>query len=198
MERELVTLLIRYGPPILFLAQVFGIFGLPIPDELLLTIAGALVAKRVLDGAPIVVAAIGGCLAGVTLSYLVGRFLGHALLGPAAGRHRRAIERARHWFARFGNWLLAFGYFIPGVRHVTAIMAGSSSLEYGTFAKYAYPGGVLWCGVFLGLGYYAGDRWPEVAHTARSRFTVGALLLVCVAGLSAIARLAAERWRLRS
>jgi hypothetical protein len=45
MERQLVEWLVRYGAPMLFFAQVFGIFGLPIPDELLLTLAGALVRK---------------------------------------------------------------------------------------------------------------------------------------------------------
>ena len=39
MEQALIDYLARYGPPVLFFAQVFGIFGLPIPDELLMTVA---------------------------------------------------------------------------------------------------------------------------------------------------------------
>ena len=152
----------------LFFAQVFGIFGLPIPDELLLTIAGALVASGRLNPFSTAAAAVSGCLTGITLSYAVGRWVGLHVVRARFTRHHDAIERAQGLFRRFGGWLLAFGYFIPGVRHVTAIIAGSGCLDYRTFVAYAYPGGTLWCAVFLGLGYVAGDRWPEVVHAARS------------------------------
>src|SRR5262249_9763685 len=62
VEQELIAWLVRYGAPILFLAQVLGIFGLPIPDEMLLTLAGALVRRGTLPGVPIVTSAIAGCL----------------------------------------------------------------------------------------------------------------------------------------
>ena len=39
MEQRLLDWLAHYGPVVLFLAQVAGIFGLPIPDELLLTVS---------------------------------------------------------------------------------------------------------------------------------------------------------------
>jgi membrane protein DedA with SNARE-associated domain len=174
VERELVAWLVRYGAPVLFAAQVFGIFGLPIPDELLLTIAGALVAKGMLDASATVTAAIGGCLTGITLSYVVGRTVGLPILRSRFRRHEHAIDRAQAWFRRFGGWLLAFGYFVPGVRHVTAIAAGSGCLDYAAFARYAYPGGALWCAVFLGLGYYAGDRWRSVAAAARPHLAIAA------------------------
>jgi len=168
VERELVSWLIRYGTPLLFFAQVFGIIGVPIPDELLLTVAGALVRKGLLRGSPTAFAAIAGCLSGITVSYAIGRIVDVAVLHGHIHRHQPAIDRAQAWFRRFGSWLITFGYFIPGVRHVTAILAGSSCLGYRVFALYAYPGGVLWCAVFLSLGYYAGDRWQDVAAHARS------------------------------
>ena len=83
MERELVTWLGRYGAPMLFVAQVFGIFGLPIPDELLLTVAGALVRKGLLHGSSIATAAVAGCLSGITLSYAMGRLVDAAFEGSA-------------------------------------------------------------------------------------------------------------------
>jgi membrane protein DedA with SNARE-associated domain len=58
-------------------------------------------------------------------------------------------------------------YFIPGVRHVTAILAGSTRLDFTSFAKFAYPGAILWSTVFLCLGYYAGDEWRLMLHELR-------------------------------
>ncbi len=181
MERQLAAWLVRYGAPILFAAQVFGIFGLPIPDELLLTLAGALVARGILQASSTLTAAVAGCLAGITLSYAVGRGVGIKVLHAMLARHLDYLERAQALFRRFGGWLLAFGYFVPGVRHVTAIAAGSGCMNYPAFAKYAYPGGALWCAVFLGLGYYGGDRWESIARAAKSHLAVAAAVLVFAA-----------------
>jgi membrane protein DedA with SNARE-associated domain len=196
VERHLIFWIAQYGPPVLFFAQVLGIVGLPIPDELLLTVAGALVRKGVLNRESTISAAIAGCLTGITLSYAIGRAVGYTVL-RATGPHRRQFERGQDWFRRFGVWPLTFGYFIPGVRHVTAIAAGSGGLGYWTFASYAYPGGVLWCGVFLAIGYYAGDRWREVAQTTRSHLSIAACVVICAVIAFALVRVWAERGRVR-
>jgi membrane protein DedA with SNARE-associated domain len=185
--------LVQYGAPILFGAQVFGIFGLPIPDELLLTMAGAFVANGVLRGPSTIAAAVGGCLVGITLSYLLGRVVGIKMLRATFAHHIAQLERAQALFRRFGGWLLAFGYFVPGVRHVTAIAAGSGCLNYATFARYAYPGGALWCAVFLGLGYASGDRWESVARTAKSHLAIAGGVVACAAVAYAIVHVTIRR-----
>jgi membrane protein DedA with SNARE-associated domain len=188
MEAHLTRWLITYGAPVLFLAQALGIVGLPIPDELLLTIAGTLIAKGLLRTPSVVVATTGGCLTGITLSYVLGRGVGLPFLHARLGGHRQAFDRAERWFQRFGVWLLAFGYFIPGVRHVTAITAGSTGVGYRRFALFAYVGGVVWCSVFLVLGYYAGDRWREAASTMRSHLALVATLAAVGGAVYALAR----------
>jgi membrane protein DedA with SNARE-associated domain len=198
MERELVPWLVRYGAPLLFFAQVFGIFGVPIPDELLLTLAGALVASGRLNPSSTATAAVTGCLTGITLSYAVGRWVGLPVLRDRFRGHHEAIERAQSWFRRFGGWLLMFGYFIPGVRHVTAIAAGSGCMNYPRFVAYSYTGGVLWCAVFLGLGYFAGDRWPVVATAARAHLARAALVAAALVAVAAVVRVVGERRRSRS
>ena len=50
-----------------------------------------------------------------------------------------------------------------------AIVAGSSGLEYGTFALFAYAGAFFWAGIFITAGYYLGERWqafPQAMTTA--------------------------------
>jgi membrane protein DedA with SNARE-associated domain len=190
---NLVAWLVRFGAPLLFFAQVFGIFGVPIPDELLLTAAGALIASGRLNATSTVVAAISGCLTGITLSYALGRWVGLPVLRARMKNHQDTIERAQSWFRRFGGWLLTFGYFVPGVRHVTAIAAGSGCLNYRTFVAYAYPGGVIWCAVFLGFGYVAGDRWLEIATAARGHMTRIAIVVAAAIAAYAAFHVAARR-----
>jgi len=164
IEAKLVAMLGIYGPGMLFAAQMFGIFGVPIPDELLLTIAGALVREGRLNAFWTAVAAVSGCLCGVTLSYTLGRTVGITALRRIVRVPDAAFDRAQRWFHRIGRWLLTFGYFIPGVRHCTAIAAGSAPLPYREFALFCYSGGVLWCAVFLSLGYITGPHWRRAWH----------------------------------
>lgn len=193
MEHNLLTWLAKYGAPLLFFAQVLGIIGLPIPDELLLTIAGALIAQGKLNPVSTPIAALAGCITGITVSYLIGRLLGKTLLKRWFMRHEWAVERAHRWLQRFGGWLLAFGYFIPGIRHLTAITAGSGRLEYRTFAAFAYPGGALWCTVFLGLGYYAGDRWHEMLEALHGHTAMFAVIIIAALAVFFLLRAWFER-----
>jgi membrane protein DedA with SNARE-associated domain len=193
MARTVLELLIRHGAPVLFFAQVFGIVGLPIPDELLLTAAGALALKGQLSLVWVLVAAIAGCLSGITLSYTLGRRIGLPVLRAWLHVRPEPLARAQRWFEDYGGWVLALGYFVPGVRHVSAIAAGSACLNFSCFARYAYPGGVLWCLVFLGAGYYAGDHWREVAPFTRGHWTTIALLAIGAALLVFLIRVVIRR-----
>ena len=106
-------------------------------------------------------------MTGITISYLAGRYVGLAALRRVVHIPDEPLRRVEHWFHRAGGWLLTFGYFIPGVRHVTAIAAGSSGLGYATFAAFAYPGAILWSSFFVTTGYVLGDRWRPAFEAHR-------------------------------
>ena len=71
-------------------------------------------------------------------------------------------EQVRAAFRHLGKWGLMFGYFVPGIRHLTAIVAGAAALEFSLFAMFAYAGAAIWSVVFITLGIYVGDRWEAV------------------------------------
>ncbi len=144
MEQAVASWLSDFGAPALFVLLAIGVVGLPLPDETLLALAGVLIGRGRLHPVTAAAAAIGGAMTGITLSYGLGRFAGLPLLlryGSRVHVDTAVITRVRAWFDRFGKWLLVGGYFIPGVRHVTAILAGTSKLSVGTFMAFAYAGG---------------------------------------------------------
>jgi membrane protein DedA with SNARE-associated domain len=157
----------HYGYFAIFGLLMLGIVGPLIPDETILIFAGIAIHRGQMAPVATLAVAFAGSLCGITLSYLLGRTgviyaVKHIpLLDRHVGSH---LPEAQRWFERFGKWTLFFGYFVAGVRHFTALVAGTSGLRPGTFALYAYPGGFLWVACFLAIGYFLGDGWAHVAH----------------------------------
>jgi len=157
--------LIHYGSFALFCLLALGIIALPVPEETLMVIAGVLMYNEQVSMPATVIAALGGSIFGITVSYLLGITLGTYFLkkyGKYVGLTEKRLETVHNWFERFGKWTLVIGYFIPGVRHLTGFAAGSSKLEYKYFALFAYTGALLWVSVFLSIGYFFGNYWLQV------------------------------------
>lgn len=157
-----------YGYFAIFGLLVFGIVGIPVPDEFLLTSCGFLIYRGDLHAVPTFASALGGSISGITCSYIIGRTVGWKFLHSRAGRLLHVRDEQIHWvhdwFNRIGHWALMIGYFVPGVRHFTAIVAGTSELEYRGFALFAYSGAVLWVSTFLFVGYHFGAQWQDILH----------------------------------
>src|SRR5437879_2037327 len=138
---------VEYGYAGLFVLLMLGIVGLPIPDETLLTFAGYLCYHRHLNLPFTILSAFGGSVCGITISYGLGRTFGYYLVhkyGYLLSITDEKMNRVLMWFERVGKWTLPIGYFIPGIRHLTAYVAGTSKLPWYLFALFAYPGGFVW------------------------------------------------------
>lgn len=165
MEQTIYDLLSQYGYIGIFLFLVLGIVGLPLPDEIMMTFIGYLASIGKLNLYLTFISALSGSISGISISFLLGKRLGYPFLkryGSKIFITRRRLLLAQYLFRKYGNWVLFFGYFIPGVRHVTAYTAGIARLPVGRFAIYAYFGALFWCTTFIGLGYLLGEHWEKV------------------------------------
>ncbi|RAL25891.1 DedA family protein [Thermoflavimicrobium daqui] len=162
MGETFLELLLQYGYIGIFLFLVLGIAGLPLPDEFMMTFIGYLTSIGKLNLTYTYLSAFLGSCAGITLSYILGKKLGLPFLmkyGEKIFITRRRLKMTQLLFRKYGSWLLFFGYFVPGVRHITAYIAGISNLTYYRFAIFAYIGAMFWCAVFIGLGHILGANW---------------------------------------
>src|SRR2546430_15950835 len=150
-------LIAQYGHLAIFCLLVLGIVGLPVPDETLLTFSGYLVFKGHFGFLPTVASAYAGSVCGITISYIIGRTGGIYLIhkyGPYVHLTKERLDRVHAWFARMGRWALFFGYFMPGIRHFTAVGARSSELSPPIFPLFALTGAPFLVPPFLCLGYF--------------------------------------------
>lgn len=173
-----------YGYAAIYVLLTLGIVGLPVPDEFLLTGCGFLISQDHLKLVPTFFSALAGSMSGITCSYVIGRTIGWKFLHSRFGRllhiSDARIRSVHDWFDRIGHWALMIGYFIPGVRHFTAIVAGTSKLELRSFAMYAYGGALIWISTFLLLGYHFGERWHEILSLVDRNLKLASLVLAAL------------------
>jgi membrane protein DedA with SNARE-associated domain len=161
-----------------------GVIGLPIPDESTLMFLGVMVSQHKLGLAPTLLAAFLGSAGGITVSFFFGHTFGLYVVhrfGHWFGLTPERLERAHRWFARAGKWSLTFGYYIPGVRHLTALVAGATKLEYPLFALFAYTGALLWAVTFILLGSFLGEGWKLLARFGIQMAADAAVIVIAAA-----------------
>ena len=156
---------------------MLGVFGLPLPDEGMLTFAGYLVYKHQLQFVPTIVSAFLGSVCGISLSYGLGHTAGFYVIekyGHFVHITPERIQRTHEWFDRVGKWALLIGYFIPGVRHLTALLAGTAKMKWPQFALFAYSGSLSWSLTFISIGYFLGEEWKGVSEQLHRHLSMAA------------------------
>jgi membrane protein DedA with SNARE-associated domain len=160
---------------------MFGIVGLPVPDETLLILLGYLVLKGDLQFVLTFMTALAGVFCGITISYFLGRTGGtfmvkrYGVLLHVTDAHLLLV---RQWFDRIGKWSLMIGYFFPGLRHVIAIVAGASGLRLSSFMIFAYSGAFIWAAVFITSGYVIGKEWHQWSKTMHGLLLMAVMTVI--------------------
>jgi membrane protein DedA with SNARE-associated domain len=183
----------QYGYIGVFSLLMLGIIGLPIPDETLLAAVGFLISKGHLAFIPAILSAFCGSICGISISYIIGRTGGLYLIHKYGYLFRiteNNLNRTQHWFHRAGKWSLVFGYFLPGIRHLTALVAGSTKLEFSSFALFAYLGGFVWTLSFILLGYFFTEKWAVISEHIHRDLLIGTgIALIIIAAYFLIQKL---------
>lgn len=176
-------LLTHFGYIALALLLAGGIFGLPIPDEMILIFCGYLIYIGHIDLLPTIASAAIGSLTGMSISYGLGNFIGLPAVhrfGKYTGMTEQRLYRAEIWFKRFGKYAVMIGYFIPGVRQLTAFLSAVNQMGFRDFFFCAIPGGLVWVSVFIGTGWYLGRDWHK-AHYFFRQYHHMAIILAGIA-----------------
>lgn len=186
LEQQFSHLISQYGYFGIFAFLAVGIFGLPLPDEMLMTFVGYTVYQGKMSFVLALASAFCGAVVGITISYLLGLKLGLPFLkkfGPKIHITEEKIERTHLLFEKYGNLLIFVGYFIPGVRHITGYIAGISNIGIRKFGLFAYSGALIWSFTFIGLGHELGERWFIVQQNMHRYSFYIPLILIGLVGL---------------
>jgi membrane-associated protein len=159
------SLVENLGTPVLLLLIFLesGIFPAPLPGDSLLVLMGAFSATKANSGDPhfnLAVVLIGSfvvAVLGAQIGYWIGKFYGVKLFKPDAKIFKTAyLERAHEFFDRRGAGAVVIGRFIPVVRTVVPVVAGTGRMEGKRFFIANVIGAALWVGLATMLGFSLG------------------------------------------
>jgi len=188
-----VTQLLSQSPSAyfaLYILLTLGIAGIPLPDEFMLGLVGFNIYQGKLLLVPAILAAFLGSASGLSISCLLGRALGHPFIAKY-GRYflitPEKLDRAHNWFQHRGRWTLIFSIYIPSIRHILAIAAGTSKMSLKSFGFFAYLGALLWTSTFILFGFFLGKQYPKLEKSWRHlSYQMHLIILVVIGGAIAL------------
>ncbi|HEX2971202.1 MAG TPA: DedA family protein [Tepidisphaeraceae bacterium] len=133
--------------------------GVPIPEDIPLTLAGFFVAQGKMHLALASVAAWCGIIGGDCILYNLGRKYGLNIIKvPLIGKHvtHQRIERAELLFERYGVWVVAIGRLFAGIRGAMVVAAGTIRFNFVKFIIADGLAALVSGGAFIALGYWGG------------------------------------------
>ncbi len=178
LTENVLTLLVSYGAPILFVTAYAGSLGIPFPITLVIIAAGAFTRQGILDWR----LAIPACLLGAVLADNSEYLLGRLAVRWLERRFGRGViwQSALSTFNRQGGWaILLTRFWLTNLAPVVNLVAGSR-YPYERFLFFDVTGELLWVLLYGGLGYIFGGEWELVSQFV-SDFTGLSLGLVALA-----------------
>jgi membrane protein DedA with SNARE-associated domain len=156
--------------------------GAPVPNEVVLLLAGSLATKAELSAPVLVLVALAGSVGGASLAYAIGARGGRAAVlrfGRIFRLDEKRLDDIEVWFSRSG-WLAIFiARITPFVRTVASYPAGMLRLPRRTFYVATVAGSLVWCTVLVTLGDVLGKNYT-VALKLIEQYTIPAIIVLAL------------------
>jgi len=149
-------LLKSYGAIAVFVMIYLESMGSPVPGETGVIAASLLASRGELSIVSLYFAVLFGAILGDSTGYLIGRLGGNALLrrfGPRIGLTAERLDAVEARFATGGLWIVVVARFVPLMRQLNGIVAGSLAMPFHLFLMAQAAGAVLWTSLYC-LGPY--------------------------------------------
>ena len=161
-----------------------------LPGDSLLFVAGTIAAAGELNVHALVLLLIAAAIAGDSLNYSIGRYLGPRVFRFDDSRFfkRAYVDRTHAFFERHGGKAIIIARFVPIIRTYAPFVAGIGLMSYRRFLMFNVTGAVLWVALLTYAGFFFGNL-PLV----RNNLTAVILGIIVLSVMPAII----EFWRAR-
>jgi len=199
LDRHLASIIQFFGSwtYFIFFLVIFCETGLVVtpflPGDSLLFGLGAFAAMGVLQLEWLLVLLAIAAVAGNTVNYAIGKFVGPKVFYKDNVRflNKEYLDRTHDFYEKHGGKTIVIARFIPIIRTFAPFVAGIGKMSYLRFVIYNIAGSVGWVALFILGGYYFGNL-PAV----RRNFTFVIFAIIVVSVLPVVVEFFRSRSRL--
>jgi membrane protein DedA with SNARE-associated domain len=141
--------------------------GLPVPEDITLVVGGILAAYKITNYWSTVAICLFGVLAGDTIVYFLGRFLGNRIIKSkflSKIIKVRHLARVRLASFKYGSSLIFFARFMPGVRTPVYFSMGMFKKPFHIFITVDGIASIISVPLWIYIGMLFGDNIPVLEH----------------------------------
>lgn len=171
----------HHGYLLLFLLVLAEALGFPVPAAIGLVAAGAAAAAHIVSIPAVLATAIVGMMIGDVTLFVLGRYMGWALLGVLCRlslNPETCIFRSAESFYKHGKVTLLFAKFIPGVNTMAPPLAGSMKMRLEQFLRLDFLGASFYILAYWGLGFIFRDFLGAITRGIQNASHVVAEIIV--------------------
>lgn len=177
----------EYGYWAVFLVLVICGFGVPIPEDITLVSGGVIAGlSPEINEHIMLVVSLAGVIVGDSVMFWLGRLYGAKILRFRPIKKVVTLKRlqmVREKFARYGNWVLFFARFLPGLRAAIYVVAGiTRKVAYIRFAILDLLAAGISVPIWIYLGHFGATNreWLQEQIEKGQLFIWGIIALVAM------------------
>ncbi|MGA2130287.1 MAG: DedA family protein [Candidatus Pacearchaeota archaeon] len=141
---------------------------IPLPSELILIPAGALVAQGQMNFFLVFTAGVLGSIVGSLLCYAIAFFLGRKTFDFLVDKYgsfifinKSHLEMTENYFKNYGGITIFTSRLLPVIRHLISLPAGFSKMNIFKFISYTAIGAGVYTAFLIIVGYFFGSAVPS-------------------------------------
>jgi membrane protein DedA with SNARE-associated domain len=155
--------------------------GIPLPAEAALIAAAFFAAKHGLDIWPLITIGILAAIVGEVVGFWIGRRFGYQLLnryGARLGLTEGRITIGQWLFVRYGGRFVFIARFLPFLRNMAAVLAGTNSMAQHSFYFASATAAAAWITCYGLAAYSFGEAFGNLASPAAIALGLAAAVIV--------------------
>ena len=169
-----------------FVFMVMESMVLPVPSEAIMPFAGFLIASKTFTFWNVVVISTLGSIVGSLISYYAGYFGGMPFV-KKFGRYvlldEHELAATEKFFTKRGEITILICRFVPVIRHLISIPAGTGKMNIIKFIIFTVIGAGLWNAFLAHVGFVLKSNWAEVMKYGKIIDSAVVLMLLAFIGI---------------
>lgn len=158
----------------------------PIPSELVMPLAGFLIASGTFTFYGAIAAGTLGSVLGAVVLYYIGMLAGEPLVRPFFRRYGKwfllseeDLDKSLVTFQKHGDVMVFIGRVIPLIRSLISLPAGMNRMPLLRFLLLTTVGSAIWTTLLTVAGYFLGANWGRVVEfiSQYQKLVLGLLVL---------------------